>query len=128
MANETTVSAIVTGVNVISIYVSDLERAKDFYVNVLGLQKSGDMPPGILLSAGDSTVYLEGGRSPGGKPDTESPCMSVCFAADSVKKAYEALKTEGVVMVGDYQEMAPTFAMFQCADPDGNVIEFAGSP
>ncbi|MDP6357635.1 MAG: hypothetical protein QF473_21135 [Planctomycetota bacterium] len=45
-----------------------------------------------------------------------------------MKASYEALKAAGVNIALDYQEFAPTFALFQVSDPDGNLIEFAGQP
>jgi hypothetical protein len=54
--------------------------------------------------------------------------VSPCFASDSVREAYETLKEAGVKFVEDYNQSTDTFAMFRIADPDGNVIEFAGKP
>jgi catechol 2,3-dioxygenase-like lactoylglutathione lyase family enzyme len=64
MTQETTKQkALITGMNVIAIYVSDLERAKDFYVNTLGMAYREDMSggKGIILMAADSMFYVEGG-------------------------------------------------------------------
>ncbi|HHH76050.1 MAG TPA: hypothetical protein ENL03_03380 [Phycisphaerae bacterium] len=54
--------------------------------------------------------------------------MQPCFATDSVRQSYEALKASGVKILEEYQEYAPTFALFKIADPDGNMIEIAGNP
>lgn len=117
----------VKGLNVIAIYVADLERAKSFYINELGFVPSQEMPPGILLTAGDLTIYIEGGRT--SKVDSYNAAeLHPCFATDSVKASYLALKEKGVKIVTDYIEYAPTFALFRIADPDGNTIEFAGHP
>lgn len=117
----------VKGLNVIAVYVSDLERAKNFYSNELGFVQTQELPPGLLLSAGDITIYLEAGRS--AKNDilkvTE---FSPCFETESVKGSYEALKESGVKIISGYEEYGPEFALFRIADPDGNLIEFAGKP
>ena len=34
----------------------------------------------------------------------------------------------GVPVIEKYQQAGETFAMFRVADPDGNVVEFAGTP
>lgn len=118
----------VTGLNVISIYVSDLERAEAFYRDHLGFEKADDMPPGVVMKAGDVILYLEGSRQ--AQPDrghTGSE-FAICFACDSVRTASEELRKAGVTFVSDYEEHAPTFAFFQIEDADGNVIEFAGAP
>jgi catechol 2,3-dioxygenase-like lactoylglutathione lyase family enzyme len=52
----------VTGLNVLSIYVSDLENAKKFYADMLGFTDGGEMGKGWLMNAGDVTIYLEPGR------------------------------------------------------------------
>ena len=119
----------VTGLNVLAIYVSDLERARHFYIEHLGLEPGDAMPPGVLLRAGTVTVYLEGGRTPRTSPGVQAPTVSACFAvAEGVREAHARLQAAGVVIVEPYQEFGPTFAMCRCADPDGNVIELAGSP
>ena len=54
--------------------------------------------------------------------------MSFCLGVASVKGAAESLEAAGVTLVSAYQEFGPQFGMFRIADPDGNVIEFAGAP
>ncbi len=116
--------------NVFAIYASDFERSFDFYTNVLGMAKSRDMGPGVLLDAADGqlTIYLEGGKKKAAR-DNDAPSVCMCFQPEEgVRAAYEALEKHGVTMIGEYMEMAPQFHMFTCADPDGLLIEFAGRP
>lgn len=118
----------VTGVAVIAVYVTDLERAHAFYTNVLGLYEKAPMPPGVMLGAGDTTIYLEGGREGRAAAGLDAPTVSLCFDTPSVRATWEALQAEGVVVVDPYGELSPEFAMFRIEDPDGNVIEFVGKP
>jgi predicted enzyme related to lactoylglutathione lyase len=120
----------VNDLNTLAVYVTDLERAQAFYVEQLGFQPCDQMPPGVLLKAGEVTLYLEGGRKPKSSSPLSESEVSFCLqtAAGGVKNAYEKLRSAGVAVVKDYQEFAPTFAAFRIADPDGNVIEFAGQP
>jgi catechol 2,3-dioxygenase-like lactoylglutathione lyase family enzyme len=120
----------VSDLNTLAVYVSDLEAASSFYVEQLGFQPCDQMPPGMLLKAGEVTLYLEGGRKPRSSSPLSESEVSFCLgtAGGSVKEAHEKLKSAGVAVVEDYQEFAPTFAAFRIADPDGNVIEFAGKP
>ncbi len=99
-----------------------------FYTERLGFEKGEDMSPGVLLRAGDVTLYLEPGRKTRESASREFPEFSPCFASESVKQSYEVLKSAGVTIVEDYQEYGPTFALFKIADPDGNLIELAGQP
>lgn len=122
--------ALITGINVIAIYVSDLERAKDFYVNTLGMEYREDMSggKGVILMAAGSMFYVEGGREKQVDAQLTYNTVSPCFASESVRSAYETLKEADVAFVEDYNQSTDTFAMFRIADPDGNVIEFAGKP
>jgi catechol 2,3-dioxygenase-like lactoylglutathione lyase family enzyme len=118
----------VKGLNVLAVYVTDLARSEAFYREHLGFEKCQDMEPGILMKAGEVTLYLEACRQePRGK-GLRTVEFSPCFATDSVKGAYRALKAAGVPISVEYQEFAPTFAFFRISDPDGNLIEFAGKP
>ena len=110
------------------IYVTDLARSEAFYRDHLGFEKIEDMPPGILMKAGTVSLYLEANRERGNDATPRSSEFSPCFATESVKGSYGALKAAGVTISADYQEFAPTFAFFVIGDPDGNLIEFAGAP
>jgi len=118
----------VTGVQVVAIYVTDLERAKQFYMQQLGMTGGDEMPPGVLLKAGEDTIYLEGGRAPRDAEPLKQVEVSVCLGVPSVKAAADALEAAGVSVVSAYHEFGPEFAMLRITDPDGNVIEFAGAP
>ncbi len=118
----------VTGLNVLSIYVSELDKAVKFYADMLGFDDGGEMGLGRLMNAGDVTVYLEPGREECNKPPWQYAEVCPCFATDSVKDAFEKLADAGVKIVSDYEEFGPDFALFRIADPDGNKLEFAGKP
>lgn len=121
----------ISGLNVVSIYVSDLERAKAFYEQHLGFEDTGEeMPPGILMRAGDVMIYLEGGRQPRKVSDQSEAEVAVCFSTvrNSVHKVCDLLSAAGVKIAYPYREFTSHFAMFRITDPDGNLIEFAGHP
>ncbi len=119
---------MVTGVNVIGIYVTNFKRSMDFYTKILGLKDLGENGPGHMLDAGNMSIYLEESRK-STKIDAMSRAdITVCFAADSVKSAYEKLLKKDVIITMEYEEYSPEFAMFIISDPDGNILEFAGNP
>ena len=118
----------ITHINVISIYVTDLETAKDFYISKLGFEDCENMAPGILLKSNYVTIYLEPGREPKNDAPTRHCTTAPCFAIKHIKRSYEELKKLGVYILMDYTEYGPTYAMFSITDPDGNVLEFAGQP
>lgn len=118
----------VRDMNVLAVYVNDFEKAKAFYIEQLGFEESEEVSPGILLQSGDVTLYMEGGRKKRESGLREYSEFSPCFSTDSVKETFEVLKASDVKIVEEYQEFAPTFALFKIADPDGNLIEIAGKP
>ena len=119
----------VSSIAVIGIYVSDLQTAKAFYVNDLGLEDKGDMGPGCFLALGETTFYLEGGRNKNTVNLTlKDADITICFNVESVKQAYEEIEKRGIPIAMKYAEYGPEYAVFMIADPDGNIIEFAGMP
>lgn len=118
----------VKDLNVLAIYVTDLARSATFYSDHLGFEKCEEMEPGILMKAGEVTLYLEACRENERSGKATTAEFIPCFATDSIKGAYESLKAAGIPISTEYQEFAPTFALFRVSDPDGNQIEFAGTP
>lgn len=119
-----------TGLNVIAVFVSDLARAKTFYTDQLGFKHGQDMDPGVLLEAGDLSLYLEGGREPRDAGAASAGVAEVCpcLAVASVQGAHDALAAAGVTIALPLKQFGYQFAMFRFADPDGNVFEIAGTP
>jgi catechol 2,3-dioxygenase-like lactoylglutathione lyase family enzyme len=119
----------VTSLQVLAVYVSDLAGARDFYVRHFGFEDAGEMPPGLLLQGAGATLYLEAGRVPRAQGEEPPPSeICPCFATASVRASHAALAAAGLHVLMPYTEFAPHFAMFAVADPDGNRIEFAGTP
>jgi len=119
---------MVTGVNIIAIYVTDLECSLDFYRDKLGLIDSGEMGPGYMLKAGEISVYLEASRKSSKVDAMTNADVTICFSTKSVKHAYEVLSSGNTNVTMNYVEYSDEFAMFMVADPDGNIVEFAGTP
>jgi catechol 2,3-dioxygenase-like lactoylglutathione lyase family enzyme len=118
----------ITGLNVIAVYVTDLDTSVEFYTSMLGfVQSKIKMPPGILLETKDTMLYIEAGRSKKNKFGEKSE-FSPCFSTESIKDSYIMCVDSNIQIITDYIEYAPIFALFRIADPDGNVIEFAGKP
>ena len=118
----------VKGLQVLSLYVSDLERSVDFYTGVLGFAPQGEVPPGKTLRSGELTLYIEPGRESRENRPGETAEFSPCFETFSVRETYRALMKLGVRIHEEYAEYSPEFAIFKILDPDGNIIEFAGRP
>lgn len=118
--------SLVTGVCIIAMYVTDLERSLRFYVDELGFQEKQAMPPGIIVESGNASLYIEGGMKECAVTEGRAKCAPT-FETRSVRRAHALLKENGL-QVSELQIFGETFATFIVADPDGNLIEFAGAP
>jgi catechol 2,3-dioxygenase-like lactoylglutathione lyase family enzyme len=71
----------------INLRVKDLEKARTFYVNVLGLRLKGESGGCLELDADPWVIYLE--------QDTEQPGVIHEFEVDDVEAARRELEAEG---------------------------------
>ncbi|WP_225730673.1 MULTISPECIES: VOC family protein [unclassified Nocardia] len=103
----------------VSINVSDVDRALDFYVGVLGLTQRPDRPDlgvgGAWLQVGDQQVHLLETRVP--------PALGQHFAllVDRLDVTVAALRSRGLT-VSDPALIGRGLQSF-VQDPDGNVVE-----
>lgn len=120
MLKDKTSSAIVA--------VSDLERARDFYTDTLGLEPSGDVLEGVLeYRTGDTQLVVY--RSEGVRPGTGN---AVAWSAgNDVEAIAETLRSKGVTLEA-YPDLGMKidrgvhrrdgFAGIWFKDPDGNIL------
>jgi catechol 2,3-dioxygenase-like lactoylglutathione lyase family enzyme len=113
----------------------DVEKARHFYTNVLGLETDTGRPnirgiPGFWLYVGNeqqtAQIHLMGaeGRSPMARSDIEDPTIPhVALAVENIQEAKNELDRQGIWhwqiqgLVGDYSDQVFV------RDPFGNVIE-----
>jgi len=115
-------------INTIAVYVSDMERAKKFYTEILSFDVKVDLGPTLsFLQSGDIHVYLEAGHK-SSAVDNKSTRLSFFLETEkSAQETFEALKTAGVEILDDTpQEVGDGVFAFQFLDPDGNVLEATG--
>jgi catechol 2,3-dioxygenase-like lactoylglutathione lyase family enzyme len=120
MLKDKTSSAIVA--------VSDLERARDFYTNTLGLEPRGDDMDGVLgYRTGDTTLVVY--RSEGVRPGSGN---AVAWSGgDEVEAIAETLRAKGVTLE-EYPDLGMDidrgvhrrdgFVAIWFKDPDGNIL------
>ena len=90
----------ITKARVIGVYVSDQDRALDFYVNTLGFEKRRDEPMGPdarwieVAPAGAETVLVP--FTPPGLEDRIGTFSGVVFECDDIRTTYEELRDRGV--------------------------------
>jgi lactoylglutathione lyase len=127
---------VIKHIQTTTIYVSDQDRALDFYVGKLGFEKRADQPMGpdaprwiaVAPKGGQTSLVLY-------KPTPGMPGASTyelaqslvgtfatfIFAVDSVPKTCEELKARGVEL-GDEPVEHPWGWWATIKDPDGNTI------
>ncbi|HEX8526380.1 VOC family protein [Allosphingosinicella sp.] len=105
----------------IAVTVSDVERAKTFYRDVLGLQWLADAPPGLsFFQCGEVRLML--GRPEG--PDTGNSILY--YSVDDAQAAYDSLSAKGVGfeakphVVGRLGDREVSLAI--CRDSEGNML------
>ncbi len=113
----------------ISVFVSDQDRALDFYTNVLGFEKRVEAPTpdrprflSVAVKGQDFELVLWPGTPGEAQPvDGRIPAAYTIETRD-IRKAFEALKSRGVKFdTGVLEYPWGYIAGFQ--DPDGNRLQ-----
>ena len=112
-----------------TVFVSDQDRALDFYTNVLGLEQRVDSPttdgPRFLtvgLEGQDFQLVLWPGTPGQGQPVYGRIPAAYTIATADIRTAYESLKSRGVEFDTEVLEYPWGYvAVFQ--DPDGNRLQ-----
>lgn len=118
---------VLQGINVVSLSVTDLDKARDFYSNVLGLGKpSYDMPEmGWIEWGGEGETHLAVAPLAEGMEIGHS--TTVVFTVADCHAAVTALREQGVNCADAIGVPgAVTYATFR--DPFGNTLQIAGPP
>jgi methylmalonyl-CoA/ethylmalonyl-CoA epimerase len=106
----------------VAIIVRDLERAKSFYRDRLGLQFLFDAPPGMsFFQCGETRLML----APPQGPETGGISI-IYYQVDDIEGAHRALSEAGV----DFESAPHSIARLGdkdlwlaiCRDPDGNMV------
>ena len=113
-------------ISVVSLFVNDVDRAADFYVQKLGWEKTMDVPMGedarwvTVAPSHDATAFTLSKGSPGWSPDKVGGFSGVILETDDVYKTHDELVKKGV----EFEEQPTTqpwggWATFK--DSEGNI-------
>lgn len=102
-----------TGLNHIALNVTDVERARDFYVEHLGLRVTSEsLPSSSFLDCGDEFLALFRSR--------EAGLAHYCYSIPAYNQTEAAERLRGVGLTPDLQGNRIYFR-----DPDGLVVQLA---
>jgi catechol 2,3-dioxygenase-like lactoylglutathione lyase family enzyme len=108
--------------------VSDLQRARDFYENTLGLEPLQEVPGSVLYKSGNSVLLVYPSEYAG----TNQATAATWAVGDDFEAIVQDLKTKGVTFEhyddlpdttreGDVHTMGEVKGVW-LRDPDGNIL------
>jgi methylmalonyl-CoA/ethylmalonyl-CoA epimerase len=106
----------------VAVPVEDLERAKSFYRDVLGLEHLFDAPPGLVFfRCGETRLMLSRPENP-----ESSGCSILYYGVDDVEAAHRTMTQAGV----EFEEPPRCIAkvdgrdvwLAACRDSEGNIL------
>lgn len=110
-------SPILNQIGAVFIPVKDIEKARDWYCDILGIEPSGEIQFGhiyVLPMAGtgvvlDSKIYSK---------DKTFQTPMFHFNTENIEEAYSFMKNKGVNIVSEIEHGH----FFTFKDPDGNLL------
>ncbi len=120
-----------TRIGALAVFVTDKERAKEFYTDVLGFEVAADLGPDLCFlksKSGAIDIYLEGAKR---RSDIDAQNSRLSFflrTESSAAEAFTMLREAGARLLQEAPEAVDDeTARFQLIDPDGNIIEVCGA-
>ena len=112
-----------------SLIISDLEKSRVFYQDVLGLQIDEGRPElgfnGLWLKVGDQQIHLlllENPDPTEGRPEHGGRDRHIALAVNNFEQFAKQLEQANISFA---RSLSGRQALF-CRDPDGNALEFIG--
>ncbi len=111
---------LITGINHITLAVSDLDRSFEFYTEVVGLKPVAKWVRGAYLVAGDHWVCLSVDPSTRRGPQPETTHIAFSVPAEDHAECAERVLAHGVSVWKENQSEGPSLYFL---DPDGHKLE-----
>jgi catechol 2,3-dioxygenase-like lactoylglutathione lyase family enzyme len=128
---DSSVKVTVTGVRTIGVPVTDQDRALDFYLGRLGLEKRLDMPleqlGGRWIEVGPVGFPVSIALVPSPGADPGGVDTGIRLTVEDAGAVHAALGSQGVE-VGELLRWPGTPPMFALRDQDGNKLEIVEQP
>ncbi|KHE67370.1 VOC family protein [Halobacillus sp. BBL2006] len=118
------------GIHHVSLQVTDLERSKKFYGEVLGFQESNARPefgfPGAWYQIGETQLHLivhKEGSTLRGTTEIDSRDGHFAIRVKDMESFIDRLETQEIQMLNKPHNKTEWHQVY-ISDPDGNIIEF----
>ncbi|MBA2175900.1 VOC family protein [Halobacillus locisalis] len=118
------------GIHHVSLLVTDIERAKCFYGEVLGFEESSERPdfgfPGAWYQIGETQLHLivhKDGKTFRGTTEIDTRDGHFAVRVKDMEALLERLEKHEVEYVNKPTNKTPWHQVY-VSDPDGNLIEF----
>lgn len=122
----------------VTLVVNDLDRSRQFYVGVLGMEevsRPGFSFPGLWFQAGPTQIHLieehpESGAAGLGAPKSGSVSRGHHFAFEvaDAQAAIAALSDHGIALAAGPQRRPDGPTQIYVRDPDGHLVELFSHP
>jgi predicted enzyme related to lactoylglutathione lyase len=110
----------------VSLYVSDQDRALDFYTNKIGLEKRGDAPTPDgprFLTVGVKGQDFELVLWPGTPGRAKQGTATCTIEVENIRMTFEELKARGVMFETPEILEFPWGYVARFQDPEGNLLQ-----
>ena len=113
--------------------VSDLDRARRFYADVLGLTPANENPGGLVYTTSGGTTFFLYQTEYAGQAGHTIAQWHVGSVDDEVRELkakglkFEHYDMPDAKLEGDVHVFGDEMKVAWCKDPDGNILAFVGS-
>ena len=117
---------MITRLNTVSLYVTDQERSREFYVNVLGFEVRTDAQIGEMgrwlevAPVTGQTAFVLADALAFGKQDRVGSSADITLSCDDVYTLHRLLTAKGAAVTEPEQQHWGTF--MRVTDPDGHTF------
>lgn len=111
----------------VRVYVDDLSKEKEYWINKLGFQQVAERngrfgQEYVLKHAGSELTFVLAAKEAAKKadPELDTDMPSIVLTTDDIYRAYNTMRERGVT-VGDMFDLG-SFKSFNFADPENNYM------
>ena len=120
------------GMRHVALNVTDIERSKAFYREILGMDVVWQPDPGnVYLSSGSDNLALHQlphGQAPASAASSLDHLGFIVSDMDRVRELEDEFRARDVAILKPFERHRDGSASFYCADPDGVVIQMLYEP